>query len=149
VEPEEEGALTRAALTGVVAVIVAALGLIGIVYLLPPEYLRLGNLEPVVRVAPEAEFTVGTSRRITWGDRSVLVVRRSAEAYHAVQGTSPSDGCYLRWQEEALHVVSPCTYGVYDLQGHVVEGLTTEPLRQYRVFTRDAVVYVTELHGDG
>ncbi len=140
---------TRVALGGVVLVIVVSFALIGVVYLVPPEHLRIGDIQAVVRVAPEAEFGVGTSRLVFLGDAPVLVVRHTENEYDALQGNAPSDGCYLQWDEEARHVVSPCTYLVYDTRGNVLAGLTTEPLHRYRVFTRDQVVYVTNQNGDG
>jgi nitrite reductase/ring-hydroxylating ferredoxin subunit len=81
---------------------------------------------------------------VRWGDRAILVVRRTEARYYAMQGTASSDGCFLRWEPDALQVISPCTHGVYDLQGHVIAGLTTKPLTRYAVFERDGVVYVTE-----
>jgi len=114
-------------------------------FLLPPPYLKVPDIQPVVRVARLAEFPEGTSRMVTWGERSVLVVRRDAESFFAVQGTAPSDGCFLEWDPEALRIESPCTYVVYDLDGNVVEGLTRTPLQRFRVFERDGTLYVTEI----
>jgi nitrite reductase/ring-hydroxylating ferredoxin subunit len=113
-------------------------------FLLPPPYLQVPDIQQVVRVARIDEFPVGTSRMVTWGERAVLVVRRDEAAFFAVQGTSPSDGCFLDWNAEALRIESPCTYVVYDLDGNVVTGLTRTPLGRYRVFERDGVLYVTE-----
>ena len=128
--------------------VVGASGLITFVivafFLLPPPYLKVPDIQPVVRVARLADFPVGTSRMVTWGERSVLVVRRDAEAFFAVQGTAPSDGCFLEWNADALRIESPCTYVVYDLDGNVVEGLTRTPLQRFRVFERNGTLYVTE-----
>lgn len=126
---------------------VAGLTLLGIVaafafYLVPPRHLQLAELQPAYRVAAQAEFPVGASRTINWGDRVILVVRTGAGAYAAVQGTAPTDGCLLRWDATSLRVLSPCTYLVYDLRGNVVRGLTTVPLLRFPVFVRDDVVYV-------
>jgi hypothetical protein len=56
---------------------------------------------------------------------------------------SPVDGCILRWDSAALRIMSPCGHQVYNLRGHAVEGLTTEPLQRYAVFVRNDFVYVT------
>ncbi len=40
-------------------------------------------------------------------------------------------------------MVSPCTFVVYDVRGNVVTGLTTTPLRRYRVLVRSGDVYVS------
>jgi nitrite reductase/ring-hydroxylating ferredoxin subunit len=91
-----------------------------------------------------AEFPVGASRVVSWGERVILVVRSSENQYSALQGTAPNNGCILRWDDQSRRVVSPCSYLVYDLHGHVVAGLTTEPLQQYKVSVRGGVVAVTD-----
>jgi len=117
-------------------------------YFVPSQQLEIPGLQPAVRVADVDRFPAGTSRRVSWGDRLILVVHRTPGEYFAVQGTASSDGCLLRWDADAMRVVSPCSYVVYDLTGNVVAGLTTKPLAQYRVFEREAVLYVTEAdHG--
>jgi hypothetical protein len=130
-------------LVGIVILILASIG-IGIgVYLLPPEQLQLAELQPAYRVARETDFPVGASRVVNWGERVVLTIRTSEQAYFALQGTAPSDGCILKWDPASLRVYSPCSYLVYDLHGNVVRGLTTVPLQRYEVFIRSGVVYVT------
>jgi nitrite reductase/ring-hydroxylating ferredoxin subunit len=127
---------------------VAVLMLVGVLlavglYLLPPQHLQLAELQPAFRVGPEADLPVGASRVVNWGERIVLVIRTGEQSYAALQGTAPTDGCLLRWDETSLRVSSPCSYLVYDLHGNVVRGLTTVPLERYAVFVRDGVVYVT------
>jgi len=132
-------------LLAAVVVLTAALVALGIgLYLLPAEYLQIPELQPVARVAREADFPVGASRVVNWGPRTVFVVRTGDREYAALQGTSPIDGCILEWDRAALRVVSPCSYLIYDLHGNVVRGLTTVPLRRYGVFVREGIVYVTE-----
>jgi nitrite reductase/ring-hydroxylating ferredoxin subunit len=115
---------------------------------MPSQQLEIPRLQPAVRVADVSRFPAGTSRRVSWGDRLILVVHRTPGEYFAVQGTASSDGCLLLWDADAMRVVSPCSFVVYDLRGNVVAGLTTAPLAQYRVFEREAVVYVAEAdHG--
>lgn len=112
-------------------------------YLLPPENLQLAELQPAYRVSRAADLPIGASRVVNWGDRSILVVRTSEQAYAALQATAPTDGCRLRWDPTSSRVQSPCTYLVYDLHGNVVRGLTTVPLQRYGVYVREGVVYVT------
>jgi Rieske Fe-S protein len=80
----------------------------------------------------------------SWGDAIVLVIRPQTGRYVALQGTSPDQGCILRWDEKSRRVVSPCRYAVYDLRGNVVSGLTMQPLRRYEVFLREGVVFVVD-----
>jgi nitrite reductase/ring-hydroxylating ferredoxin subunit len=134
--------LTGLALIAVILFSVTFAGLVTAIYLLPPEHLRVPELQPAVRVANEADFPVGASRLVAWGDEAILVVR-GAERFYAVQGTSPADGCILRWEMESLRVVSPCTNVVYDLRGNVVTGLSLIPLRPFTAFVRRGTVYVT------
>lgn len=129
-------------LGGIVVLMTFGLALGGLLYLLPPAPLQLSELQPVFVVAPVAQLPVGGSRVVDWGTRVILVVRTADRAYMGLQGTSPTDGCILNWDETSLSVLSPCSYIVYDLQGNVVHGLTTVPLQRYPVFVRDDVVYV-------
>ena len=132
-------------LGGVVVVMIAAAVMAVGLYLLPPPDVNIPELQPVIRVAAERDMAVGSSRVVNWGDHVVLVVRAAERRYVALEGTSPLDGCILRWDEAALRVVSPCSYLVYDLHGNVVQGLTREPLRRYAAFTRAEIVYVGRL----
>jgi nitrite reductase/ring-hydroxylating ferredoxin subunit len=134
--------LSGLALVGVILFSVTFAGLVTAIFLLPPEHLRIPELQPAVRVAKEADFPIGASRIVAWGDEPILVVR-GRERFWAVQGTSPFDGCILRWEAESLRVVSPCTYVVYDLRGNVVSGLSLIPLKPYTAFVRRGTLYVT------
>ena len=130
-------------LTGVILSMAMALGIAVLLYLMPADHLQLPELQPFARVARVAEFPVGASRVVNWGDQIILVVRRGEQEYFGLEGTSPTDGCILEWDAASLRVASPCTYMVYDLRGNVVAGLTTTPLRPYPVYVRDGVIYVT------
>ena len=127
---------------------IAVLMLVGILfviafYTIPSERLQLAELQPAYRVAREADFPVGTSRVINWGERVILVVRTGEQSYAALQGTAPNDGCILRWDAPSLRVESPCSYLVYDLHGNVVRGLSTVPLLRYAIYVREGNVFVT------
>lgn len=113
-------------------------------YLLPADYLQIPELQPVARVAAQADLPVGASRVVSWGPKIVLIVRTGEREYAALQGNSPIDGCILEWDAASSRVVSPCNHLVYDLHGNVVSGLTTVPLRRYSVFVRQGIVYVKE-----
>jgi nitrite reductase/ring-hydroxylating ferredoxin subunit len=111
-------------------------------YVLPGEHLEIPEIQPGVRVTRAADFPVGASRLVSWGERTILVVRSGEQTYAALQGTAPRDGCILEWDAESMRVASPCSYVVFDLQGNVVTGLSTTPLQRYSVFIRGGVVYV-------
>lgn len=129
-------------LVAVIVLMIAAGGMAGALYVLPRENLTIPEIQPAVHVVREAAFPVGASRLVQWGERLVLVVRFEEERYFALQAVSPYDGCLLEWDEQSTRVISPCSHVVYDARGHVVTGLSTEPLRQYPVFTRAGSVYV-------
>lgn len=118
-------------------------GVLVALYVVPPEHLAIPEYAPAVRIARADDFPVGSSRVQNWGDEIILVVRTGESEYEALQGVSPADGCLLDWSRESSRVVSPCGFQVYDLHGHAVGGMTTEPLRQYRPYVRDGIVYVT------
>jgi nitrite reductase/ring-hydroxylating ferredoxin subunit len=128
---------------GIAALMLAGILIVIALYTIPSERLQLPELQPAYRVAREADFPVGTSRLVNWGDRVILVVRTDQQSYVALQGTAPNDGCILRWDAPSLRVESPCSYLVYDLHGNVVRGLTTVPLLRYAVYVRDGNVFVT------
>ncbi|HEX9164461.1 MAG TPA: hypothetical protein VF862_01020 [Gemmatimonadales bacterium] len=130
-------------LGGVVGLTVFAILLTIGLYLLPGAPLQIPELQPALRVADEADFPIGGSRLVNWGEESVLVVRSGAGEYDAVQGTSSVDGCLLRWDPASTRILSPCKFVVYDLHGNVVRGLTTVPLHRYTVFVRQGTVYVS------
>lgn len=130
------------ALISVIALLLVGVVIAAVFYLAPPEHLRIPELDPAVRVARAADFPIGGSRVVHWGDQVILVVRTADDAYAAVQGVSPRDGCILRWDLGAYRVVSPCSYEVYSLRGETVVGLSSTPLRQYRVMLRSGDVYV-------
>jgi nitrite reductase/ring-hydroxylating ferredoxin subunit len=142
--PESGSELNRLLLVGVLVVTAFLVLVVFALYLLPAQRLQIPELQPMIRVARVDDFPVGTGRVVNWGSRVVLVVRRSDATYYAVQGTAPSDGCLLKWDEQGLQIVSPCSHLVYDLHGTVVTGLTTVPLRRFGVFVHGGVVYVKE-----
>ena len=130
-------------LGGVVGLMIFSLAFAVGLFLLPGDYLRLSELQPAARVAAEKDFPVGGSRVVTWGQQVILVVHSSPQEYHALEGTSPLEGCILKWDAASLRVISPCNFLVYDLHGNVVRGLTTVPLQRYNAFVRQGTVYVT------
>ncbi len=131
-------------LAGVILVMATAVAATVALYLTPRDRLLIPELQPVIRVARVDEFPIGSSRIRHWGDRTVLIIHADSNEYYALQGVSPGDGCTLRWDREALRIVSPCTYIVYDLRGDVVDGLSREPLKRYAVSVRGGEVYVSE-----
>ena len=129
-------------LIGVLLLIVMSVILAAGLYMLPAEHLQIPELQPVIRVAAESEFPVGSSRLRTVGEETILVIRAEERSYFALQGLSPVEGCILRWDTESRRIHSPCAYAVFSLRGDAVAGLTTESLKRYRVSVRDGVVYV-------
>lgn len=130
-------------LNSMIAVVFLCALAIFALYTNPPEHLIIPQHEMAVRVTRVDALPVGSSRITTWGEQAILVVRRTETEYAALQGISPIDGCILEWDADALRVTSPCTHQLYNLRGHAVEGLTTEPLQRYRVYVRNGIVYVT------
>lgn len=129
-------------LGGVLLLMLTLAGLGLGLYVLPSEHLSIPEIQPVIRISEESAFPVGGSRVQNWGERVILVVRAGEAEYYALEGTSPIDGCILRWDPESVRVFSPCKYIEFDLLGDVVAGLAREPLQSYAVYVRDGVVYV-------
>ena len=141
--PRRERDLGTFLLNSMVAVVFLIALAIAALYTNPPEHLIIPQHEVAARIARVEDFPVGSSRSDTWGEQAILVVRNDVNDYSALQGVSPLDGCILRWDPQALRIMSPCGHQLYNLRGHAVEGLTTEPLQRYSVFVRDDIVYVT------
>lgn len=141
---ERPGGFGDLLLAGVILVAFACVGIGLALYLLPGDALHVPGNQPELRIARESEFPVGASRVESWGGAIILVIRPHVGRYIALQGTSPDQGCILRWDEKSRRVLSPCRYAVYDLQGNVVSGLTRQPLRRYQVFLREGVVFVVD-----
>lgn len=116
-------------------------------YAVPADHLELPDRQSAFRMGRADEIPVGGSRVSNWGEEIILLVRVSEEEFRAVQGTSTLDGCILDWDDDALRVVSPCGYQVYDLRGRAVDGLTTRPLRRYEVSVQRGLVFVTREQG--
>lgn len=134
---------TEILLSGVILLIITLVAAAMIFYVTGSEQLDVPELQPVIRIANEDDFPVGSSRVRNWGEEIILVVRADSSRYVAVQGISPVDGCILRWDREASRIYSPCRYAVYDLRGDAVAGLSTEALLRFAVSVRGGVVYVS------
>ncbi len=147
--PERERAVFKMSfndtlLASVILLMLTCAAMIIGLYVLPREPLLVAAAQPTIRISQAASFPVGASRVTNWGDQIVIVVRRDADRFAALQGVSPSDGCILRWDAVSSRLFSPCSYVEYDLQGNVITGLSRTPLRRYVGFVRDGAVYVTD-----
>lgn len=134
-------------MASIIVLIAVMFGLGTALYLLPSEHLEIPELQTAVQVVKQANFPVGGSRTITWGQRTILVVRVTEDRYVALQGTGSGDGCLLNWDAPSRRVVSPCQHAEYDLNGRVVRGLSVEPLSRYSVFLRGEYVFVSVQNG--
>lgn len=129
-------------LAGLMAFGVAMGLLVFLLYAFPQESLVIPEVQASVRVSRLDEFPLNTARIERWGDRLVLVIRSASGEVTALEGTSPSDGCALLWDEKLAQVRSPCTYQIYSPFGQVIAGLSNESLRRYPVLIRDSVVNI-------
>jgi nitrite reductase/ring-hydroxylating ferredoxin subunit len=135
---------TELLLGGIILLIITLAVFAMAFYVNPAQHLDIPQVQPAIRVAPEANFPVGSSRIRTWGDEVILTVRLDSTRYFALQAICPADGCILRWDPESSRIYSPCKYMVYDLRGDVVAGLSTQALKRFAVSVREGDVYVSE-----
>lgn len=135
---------TELLLGGVILLIIVLAVIATVFYVNPAQDLDIPEVQPAFRVAREDEFPVGSSRIRSWGEEVILIVRPDSARYFALQATSPTDGCILRWDPDASRIYSPCRYMVYDLRGDVVAGLSTQALKRFAVSVREGVIYVSE-----
>jgi nitrite reductase/ring-hydroxylating ferredoxin subunit len=123
------------------------LAVFAVFYAVPADHLELPERQSAFRMGRADDIPIGESRVSNWGEEIILLVRVAEDEFRAVQGTSTLDGCILDWDADALRVVSPCGYQVYDLRGRAVVGLTTRPLRRYEVSVQRGLVFVTREQG--
>jgi hypothetical protein len=64
-------------------------------YVLPGEHLEIQEIQPGVRVAEEAGCPVGASRPVSWGERTILVVRSGERTYAALQHLDAGFECAM------------------------------------------------------
>jgi nitrite reductase/ring-hydroxylating ferredoxin subunit len=134
-------------MVGLLVLLGLMLAVFALFYAVPADHLVLPDKQSAFRMGRAGEIPIGESRVSNWGEEIVLLVRVSEDEFRAVQGTSTLDGCILDWDADALRVVSPCGYQVYDLRGRAVDGLTTRPLRRYEVSVQRGLVFVTREQG--
>jgi len=134
-------------MVGLLVLLGLMLAVFALFYAVPADHLVLPDRQSAFRMGRAGEIPIGESRVSNWGEEIVLLVRVSEDEFRAVQGTSTLDGCILDWDADALRVVSPCGYQVYDLRGRAVDGLTTRPLRRYEVSVQRGLVFVTREQG--
>jgi hypothetical protein len=116
--------------------------LIFLLYALPQEPLVIPEVQASVRVAHLDQFPSNSARLERWGDRLVLVIHTGSGEVTALEGTSPSDGCALQWDERLAQVRSPCSYQIYSPYGQVIAGLSNQSLLRYPVLIRDSIINI-------
>jgi len=105
-------------------------------------------------VGPLAQFTVGTTVKVTFLDASPLPwagvaaqtaawLRRASETeFTAFAVNCTHLGCPVRWLPDAELFLCPCHGGVYYKDGKVASGPPPKPLPRYPVRVRDGQVEV-------
>jgi len=104
-----------------------ALGLIAAKYL----YVSGNESEAWQYVAPVNELVEGTSLEYVSPVGTKLVIARqsagdTAAAFVALSSTCPHLGCQVHWEPQNDRFFCPCHNGVFDPQGHAIEGPPAE-----------------------
>ena len=101
------------------------------------RWVRAGGVSDLTPNVPVAHV-VSVSRQDGWyrarARETVFLVLNRDKSVHAMSATCTHLGCQVRWDGPAEKFRCPCHGGVFDVQGHVVEGPPPRPLD--RIVTR-------------
>ena len=97
----------------------------------PDRWVRAGLTAELTPHVP-APRVLSLSRQDGWyrerARETVFVVWDGATSVHVMSATCTHLGCQVRWDTDATKFRCPCHGGVFDAQGHVVEGPPSRPL---------------------
>jgi len=84
---------------------------------------------------------------LTAGARGIIVIRKSATQYVAIERTctyQPQDTCAIvEVDASGFYLVDSCCGSQFDLSGQVIKGPATFPLRQYATALSGNFLYIT------
>ena len=118
-------------------------GLIGAIaaYLRPPRALPfMGPTD--IRVGPLDRFNQGEARFIPHEQHPFWVIRTERDQLIALSAVCTHLRCILRWDADRRELICPCHWGTFDLNGNVLAGPPSRPLRTFETHVRGGIIYV-------
>ena len=95
-----------------------------------------GNYEIDLADLPEGESAI-----VTLSGTPVIAVNRG-DNYRVYNATCTHLGCMVKWDDKSKRFLCPCHGGIYDENGHVIEGPPPAPIREYTTALSDNRVKV-------
>lgn len=110
---------SRVGMWGGMALAYGALGFQGMMFLLPE---RMRPRTRFLYIGQASDYEVGQVRNYTGPDGKVVLIKRTAEGFQALNSTCPHLGCQVYWEEDNNRFFCPCHSGVFDPQGIAIAG---------------------------
>ena len=118
-QPTRRGALASVLMgVGIVAAY-GALGVQGLMFLLPR---RLGVKTRLLFVGQTADFEVGSVRTVYDLEGTPILVKHTEEGFTAFDSTCPHLGCKVHWEPDNNRFLCPCHMGIFNSDGIATAG---------------------------
>ena len=111
-------------------------------FLEPPELeeVKVSN----VKIGAVEDMEKDSGKIIRFGNKPVLVIRKSNGEYAAFGGVCTHLDCIVQYRKDYGQIYCACHNGRYDLNGRVVSGPPPTPLPKYNVKIKEGEVVVFE-----
>jgi len=115
-----------------------------ITYLDPPKSKQVKVSQ--VSVGKSSEIEKNSGRIIRFGEKPVLVIKKSDGEYAAFNAECTHLNCTVQYRKDLGQIYCACHNGKYDLNGKVVSGPPPAPLQKFEVALRgdEVIVYKGE-----
>ncbi len=113
-----------------------------VAYMRPPKG-GGGYNQAWLEVASMDEVPVGRAKLIRHQEIPLLLIHPKDGVFIALSAICTHMRCLLNWDTDRSQVKCPCHRGFFDINGNVLSGPPTKPLRRYPVLARDGRIYVT------
>lgn len=111
-----------------------------IAYFYPPD-LEETPSDPV-RVGPEDELPVGSSKTVPFGRYPAIVIH-TEEGLRAYSAVCTHFSCIVKWEEDDQVIACPCHDGYFEAKtGKVLSGPPPTPLEKIDVTIEDGEIFI-------
>lgn len=111
-----------------------------VAYFYPPK-LEEEPTEPVL-VGKVDEISLNESKAVSFGRYPALVIN-TPEGLRAYSAVCTHFACLVKWEKEKNAFVCPCHEAAFDpIDGHVIHGPTSVPLKSYAVKLVNGEIYI-------
>jgi Rieske Fe-S protein len=96
-----------------------------------------------LHVANMESLQIGRAKMVLFRNKPVLIIR-TENSVVALSGVCPRTGCYLKWDYLSQQIICPCDYSAYDINGSLLRGPDSVPLKRYNIDIIDDKIYISE-----